>query len=157
MVKKFQRKGSHSVEFSTTIEETVNGEMVEVELEVEADVAFGSPGRTSGPPEDCYPPEPDDVDITGIWQVDFVPSPTPRYESSEASFPVPPENAGLIPSNRRGKYVRVRRREDLEKNTPKKLLEELQERAIEAAQEAAEAAYDDYVDSKIDEAREADF
>lgn len=37
---------------------------------VEVDVDFhwspGDPGRLSGPPEDCYPPEPDEVEINDV-------------------------------------------------------------------------------------------
>lgn len=27
----------------------------------------GTPGRTSGPPEDCYPSEPDETEIEGVY------------------------------------------------------------------------------------------
>jgi hypothetical protein len=41
------------------------------EHEMEARVAYtylpGDPGRLSGPPEDCYPPEPAEVDIRSVF------------------------------------------------------------------------------------------
>jgi len=33
---------------------------------VTAEVSGGSPGRTYGPPENCYPPEDPDIDITEV-------------------------------------------------------------------------------------------
>lgn len=42
---------------------------VEVEgqtLRLTYNYTAGDPGRTSGPPEDCYPPEPEEVEITKI-------------------------------------------------------------------------------------------
>ena len=35
----------------------------EIELEIEARVSGGSPGKIYGPPENCYPPEPPEVEI----------------------------------------------------------------------------------------------
>jgi hypothetical protein len=36
------------------------------DLEVELDYSPGDPGRTSGPPEKCYPPEDPSIDITKV-------------------------------------------------------------------------------------------
>jgi len=36
------------------------------ELEVTCDITGGSPGRYSGPPEDCYPAEDPDVEIESV-------------------------------------------------------------------------------------------
>lgn len=33
----------------------------------EAKIYPGDPGRVSGPPEKCYPPEADEVEITALW------------------------------------------------------------------------------------------
>ena len=46
------------------------------ELEIEFDYNPGDPGRTSGPPENCYPPEGEEFEITaaimieGRWRLD---------------------------------------------------------------------------------------
>lgn len=38
----------------------------DMEARIEYSFIPGDPGRLSGPPEDCYPPEPAEVDITSI-------------------------------------------------------------------------------------------
>ena len=38
----------------------------EIELEIVGSYSPGSPGRTYGLPENCYPPEPDEVEIEEI-------------------------------------------------------------------------------------------
>jgi len=38
----------------------------EEEVVCEFDFSPGDPGRTYGPPEKCYPPEPDELDITEV-------------------------------------------------------------------------------------------
>jgi hypothetical protein len=42
------------------------GELVEYTFEVDVDVTPGCPGRVSGPPEDCYPPEPAEVEYGDV-------------------------------------------------------------------------------------------
>lgn len=39
----------------------------EIEYEVEASFYPGSPGKTWGPPEKCYPPEAADIDIISVY------------------------------------------------------------------------------------------
>jgi hypothetical protein len=39
----------------------------EEEYEVECSVSPGDPGRTYGPPERCYPPEPPEVEILRVF------------------------------------------------------------------------------------------
>lgn len=38
----------------------------ELELDVEYTFQRGTPGRLSGPPEHCYPPEPDEIEIVKV-------------------------------------------------------------------------------------------
>jgi hypothetical protein len=42
----------------------------QIEIEVTYDYTPGTPGKTYGPPEKCYPPEPDDVDIISVKNLD---------------------------------------------------------------------------------------
>jgi len=46
------------------------GELVEYTFEVDVDVTPGAPGRLSGPPEDCYPPEPAEVEYGDVCCVE---------------------------------------------------------------------------------------
>lgn len=47
---------------ASTLEVEVEGQT----LRLTYDYTPGDPGRTSGPPERCYPPEPEEVEITKI-------------------------------------------------------------------------------------------
>lgn len=47
-----------TMETTITVEREQDGEMVELEITVRGDVYGGSPGRTYGPPERCFEPEP---------------------------------------------------------------------------------------------------
>ena len=40
---------------------------LELPLCVEFDFTPGTPGRITGPPEDCYPPEGAEIDITAVY------------------------------------------------------------------------------------------
>lgn len=63
MAKRNRRSGSS---FETEVE--VDGNPVEVT--VVYSYSPGSPGKTYGPPENCYPPEGPDVDIESIFLTD---------------------------------------------------------------------------------------
>lgn len=52
-------------EVTTLWHEEVDGE--EIEYEVTAHFHPGSPGRTSGPPDKCYPAEPAEIEIISVW------------------------------------------------------------------------------------------
>lgn len=41
-----------------------------VEYEVHAEVSPYDPGRTYGPPEDCYPPEGNDVEVKEVYYIE---------------------------------------------------------------------------------------
>lgn len=56
----------HPVQFYLTLEDQLG---VEHEFEARCTVAPGSPGKTYGPPEDCYPPEPPEVDDMHLFQL----------------------------------------------------------------------------------------
>lgn len=58
-----RRASKNSGEVETVVE--LAG--AEVEVTVVYNWTPGSPGRTYGPPEDCYPPEGPEVDIEGIF------------------------------------------------------------------------------------------
>lgn len=47
---------------------TVPIEIMGVEFLAEVDYSYypGSPGKVDGPPEDCYPPEPEELDINYV-------------------------------------------------------------------------------------------
>jgi len=45
------------------------GNEVEVEYRVEANFTPGAPGKLSGPPEDCYPDEPSEIEYTRVLEV----------------------------------------------------------------------------------------
>lgn len=135
MVKKYKRSGSETIEFTFCREEEVGGETVENEFEAEASVSFGSPGKTYGPPEDCYPAEGDEVEITGIWDLTYVPATV---------------------EGKKGKYVRGRQRPDLEAllDTDRGFRDSLQEQAVSAADDSSRGRYDSYIDDCIDDARD---
>lgn len=48
---------SSHMEISRIVDELVEKIGEEIEIDIEARVTFFSPGITSGPPENCYPPE----------------------------------------------------------------------------------------------------
>lgn len=60
---KRNRSGSS---FETTIELDEN----EVEVTVVYNWSPGSPGKTYGPPEDCYPPEGPEVEVEAVFRSD---------------------------------------------------------------------------------------
>lgn len=53
-----------SAKFKTTVQPADRND--EIEVTVEYDYHKGSPGRLSGPPERCYPPEPAYVEIINV-------------------------------------------------------------------------------------------
>ena len=53
---------AHHTETKILIEREIDGEMRALEIVVQGDVRPGSPGRTYGPPEDCYEAESAEVD-----------------------------------------------------------------------------------------------
>lgn len=48
-----------------------NGEEYEIDVEIEYS-AFRDPGKTSGPPEDCYPPD-NEMEILSVKPVNLLP------------------------------------------------------------------------------------
>ena len=42
------------------------GDLGEITVEVEYNYTPGEPGFISGPPENCYPPEPEEIEITNV-------------------------------------------------------------------------------------------
>lgn len=38
----------------------------DIDLEYEGEFTPGDPGKVSGPPENCYPPEPSEIEITKL-------------------------------------------------------------------------------------------
>jgi hypothetical protein len=56
-----------------SLDETLGcGCEIDREIEVEFWVTWGAPAQTYGPPEDCYPAEPDEVDRVRVMKVDDV-------------------------------------------------------------------------------------
>jgi hypothetical protein len=53
----------------TSIEETVDGELVETDIRVDFDYDRAIPARTYGPPEMCHPAEGGDVSICGFTEM----------------------------------------------------------------------------------------
>jgi hypothetical protein len=53
---------------------------LELDFNIEADMSLYDPGNTCGPPENCYPPEGGEIDITGIELIDK------RYIGKEATL-----------------------------------------------------------------------
>jgi hypothetical protein len=49
-----------------TIDHPVYGEDIDVIVDVSL-ISFGTPGYISGPPEKCYPPEPPEFRVNGIY------------------------------------------------------------------------------------------
>ena len=63
-----QRGGNFTTHISREVE--TENDWCEVEITVEAKYIPGDPGRLSGPPEDCYPPEPPEVEIVSAVDPD---------------------------------------------------------------------------------------
>lgn len=58
--------GTKNRSFETTVELEGN----EVEVTVEYSYSPGTPGKTYGPPENCYPPEGPEVEILAVYLTD---------------------------------------------------------------------------------------
>lgn len=54
---------THKIEYSSPDGDTLY-------CEVDYECKFGSPGNLSGPPEDCYPPEPHEISIVAIRPIE---------------------------------------------------------------------------------------
>lgn len=70
MAPKFKPSAHGSLSFETTIALMKDNEEVETEVTVVYSYTPGSPGKLSGPPEDCYPPEGPEVDIEAVYRTD---------------------------------------------------------------------------------------
>ncbi len=55
-----------------TFEELGKGRNKSLEVVFECYVSAGSPGRTWGPPEDCYPPEPAEIEFADVTIIEFM-------------------------------------------------------------------------------------
>lgn len=55
--------------FWTRLEHSASGVDAEVEYQVVAEYFPGEPGKTSGPPDKCYPPEAAEVDVTDVYEI----------------------------------------------------------------------------------------
>jgi hypothetical protein len=67
MAPKFKPSAHSGSTFETTVE-LADGN--EVDVTVEYSYAPGSPGKTYGPPEDCYPPEGAEVEVLKVYLSD---------------------------------------------------------------------------------------
>lgn len=112
-------RGSTNVEVYTSVQHPEWGEQ---DVAVECRVYPGSPGKTWGPPENCYPPEPAEVEIETVT-VDGG-----EYDGRQVSW----------------KLVKM---EDIEANAVMAAEEKAQdeyEAAMEAKAEAMRDDWDDY-------------
>jgi hypothetical protein len=53
----------------SSIEEMVEGDLVETELQIEFEATSYVAAKTYGPPELCYPAEGGDIEIVEIWEL----------------------------------------------------------------------------------------
>jgi hypothetical protein len=110
--------------FWARLERNATGGDVEVEYQVLADYHPGVRGRTYGPPEECYPPEGPELDITGVYEV------TP------------------------GAKPRVVDLEDFLDSLTSEQFQDLEGRLFSEAEDACVSAADEAADRKFDEARD---
>ena len=104
-----------SAKIKTTVQPADRNE--EIEVVVEYDYHKGSPGRLSGPPERCYPPEPAYVEIINVMHgsIDIEP-----YLSDDIMMNIEYEIEAAIEDDReraaeaRAEWIAEHRREEAE-------------------------------------------
>lgn len=122
-----RRGGTVSVLFQRLVRDR-NGEALEAEYRVVANFTPGTPGKTYGPPEDCYPPEGPEVEYTEAFEVD---GKSERKLDSKTFFD------SLT--------------EDEDSDLQDKLILEAEEQGTDQANEAADRKYDEWKDRQLDD------
>lgn len=105
-----------------------NEELFSLEFDVVFHYQPGSPGKLYGPPENCYPPEPAEAEVTEVHLVNLI-------SETEDREPTPEEC----------EYWEERFMNEIADT------DELFERMCDEGEEAEQAAEDAYWDARIDE------